>query len=87
MLHAGNSKQAVVDLLNVQGKFNLADTIRLYDKPEFPVAGKDLIAKGMKPGIEIGKILDKLKLKWKQSGYKLSKDDLLRQIGKRSMQK
>ena len=33
------------------------------------------------------KILDKLKLKWKQSGYKLSKDDLLRQIGKRSMQK
>ncbi len=87
LLHAGNSKQAVVDLLNVQGKFNLADTIRLYDKPEFPVAGKDLIAKGMKPGIEIGKILDKLKLKWKQSGYKLSKDDLLRQIGKRSMQK
>ena len=87
LLHAGNSKQAVVDLSNVQGKFNLADTIRLYDKPEFPVAGKDLIAKGMKPGIEIGKILDKLKLKWKQSGYKLSKDDLLRQIGKRSMQK
>jgi len=87
LLHAGNSKQAVMDLLNVQGKFNLADTIRLYDKPEFPVAGKDLIAQGMKPGIEIGKILDKLKLKWKQSGYKLSKDDLLRQIGKRSMQK
>ena len=87
LLHAGNSKQSVMDLLNVQGKFNLADTIRLYDKPEFPVAGKDLIAQGMKPGIEIGKILDKLKLKWKQSGYKLSKDDLLRQIGKRSMQK
>ena len=87
LLHAGNSKQAVMDLLNVQGKFNLADTIRLYDKPEFPVAGKDLIAQGLKPGLEIGKILDKLKLKWKQSGYKLSKDDLLRQIGKRSMQK
>ena len=87
LLHAGNSKQAVIDLLNVQSKFNLADTIRLYDKPEFPVAGKDLIAQGMKPGIEIGKLLDKLKLKWKQSGYKLSKDDLLKQIGKRSMQK
>ena len=87
LLHAGNSKQAVIDLLNVQSKFNLADTIRLYDKPEFPVAGKDLIAQGMKPGIEIGKLLDKLKLKWKQSGYKLTKDDLLKQIGKRSMQK
>ena len=87
LLHAGNSKQAVIDLLNVQSKFNLADTIRLYDKPEFPVAGKDLIAQGMKPGIEIGKLLDKLKLKWKQSGYKLTKDDLLKHIGKRSMQK
>ena len=83
LLHAGNSKQAVMDLLNVQSKFNLADTIRLYDKPEFPVAGKDLIAQGMKPGIEIGKALDKLKLKWKKSGYKLSKDALLN----RSMQK
>ena len=42
---------------------------------EFPVTGNDLIAKGMKPLIELGKALDALKDKWKQSGYKMNKDD------------
>ncbi|MBB13267.1 MAG: poly(A) polymerase [Flavobacteriaceae bacterium] len=82
-LHSGYSKQTVLDLLNIQNKSSLGDVIKQYEKPEFPITGKDLIAKGMEPGIELGRTLDDLKLKWKQSGYKLSKDDLLN----RSMQK
>ena len=45
---------------------------------QFPVQGRDLIAKGMKPGVDVGRQLAQLRDKWKASGYKLSKDQLLR---------
>jgi tRNA nucleotidyltransferase (CCA-adding enzyme) len=80
LLHDGVSKDALLHLLNIQSKFNLADVIRTYKQPDFPVTGKDLIAKGMKPGIEIGKTLDALKNKWKSSKYKLTKQDLIKNI-------
>ena len=80
LLHDGVSKDALLHLLNIQSKFNLADVIRTYEQPDFPVTGKDLISKGMKPGIEIGKTLDALKNKWKSSKYKLTKQDLLKNI-------
>lgn len=80
LLHDGVSKDALLHLLNIQSKFNLADVIRSYEQPDFPVTGKDLIAKGMKPGIEIGKTLDALKNKWKSSKYQLTKQDLIKNI-------
>ena len=77
LLHNGYQKQTVLDLLNIQNKSSLADVVRQYEKPEFPVTGKDLLARGMKSGVELGQTLEKLKQKWKDSRYKLSKDDLL----------
>jgi len=56
----------------------LDDVIRNYEAPQFPVQGRDLIAKGMKPGVDVGRQLAQLRDKWKASGYKLSKDQLLR---------
>jgi tRNA nucleotidyltransferase/poly(A) polymerase len=77
-IHDGYSKKMVLDLINLQGKKALDDVVRNYEAPEFPVQGRDLIAKGMKPGVDVGRQLAQLRDKWKASGYKLSKDQLLR---------
>ena len=78
LIHDGYSKEMVLHLINLQGKKALDDVIRNYDAPIFPVQGKDLLAKGMKPGVEVGNTLAQLKDKWKASGYKLSRDELLK---------
>jgi poly(A) polymerase len=49
-------------------------------KPDMPVSGKDLIAKGMKPGPEIGDLLARLENAWVESGFTLSREDLLARI-------
>ena len=77
-IHDGYSKKMVLDLINLQGKKALDDVIRNNEAPQFPVQGRDLIAKGMKPGVDVGRQLAQLRDKWKASGYKLSKDQLLR---------
>jgi len=45
--------------------------------PIFKVSGKDLLNLGMKPGKNLGKILQKLKLKWLESNCTLTKKELL----------
>ena len=77
-IHDGYSKKMVLDLINLQGKKALDDVVRNYEAPQFPVQGRDLIAKGMKPGVDVGRQLAQLRDKWKARGYKLSKDQLLR---------
>ena len=64
--------QALATLQNVN--------LKPINVPDFPVAGKDLIATGMKPGPEIGQTLAKLKQAWKDQKFTPSKDDLLKQL-------
>jgi len=82
MLAQGTPKEYVLALLSVQQQPALVDIIRSYKQPEFPVTGKDLLAKGLKPGPEIGKVLNSLKDKWTKSRFKLSKDELLHHLAK-----
>jgi poly(A) polymerase len=49
-------------------------------KPDMPVSGKDLIAKGITPGPEIGDLLARLENAWVESGFTLSREDLLARI-------
>jgi poly(A) polymerase len=49
-------------------------------KPDMPVSGKDLIASGVEPGPEIGDLLARLEHVWVESGFTLSREDLLAQI-------
>ena len=48
-----------------------------WQRPEFPLQGKDLIAKGMVAGPEIGERLKRLEEAWVESGFELGKDELL----------
>jgi len=77
LLVDGANPEWTANLLRMQGQDSLALKARSFKSPEFPLTGKDLIDNGMKPGPDMGKTLAKLKVKWKQSGYKLSKEELL----------
>ena len=48
--------------------------------PIFEITGDDLISMGFKPGIQMGELLRKCEFEWINSGFKLSKNELLQQI-------
>jgi|TARA_R100000084_G_scaffold22315_3_gene7830 tRNA nucleotidyltransferase/poly(A) polymerase len=76
LISDGVDKNMLTKLAMLQGKTDLDLLIKRFD-PKFPVSGDDLIAKGMKPGPELGKTLADLRNKWKQSDFKATKKDLL----------
>lgn len=49
-----------------------------FKPPTFPITAKDLMAKGMKEGKELGDALSTLELRWEESDYMLTKEALLR---------
>jgi len=51
-----------------------------WERPSFPVAGKDLKAAGLMPGPLIGKTMDRLEADWVKSGFTLTREDLLQTI-------
>lgn len=54
------------------------DTINMVNIPKFDIGGKDLIELGLKPGPEFSSILNDLKKKWIDSGFLLTKKELLK---------
>jgi len=77
MLADGIDKEKVSALAELQGQKKMADHAMVTSIPDFPVTGADLIAKGMKPGPEMGKQLNTLKQQWKQSNFTATKEQLL----------
>ena len=75
MIADGINKDLISALATLQGKDVNIDA----EVPNFPVTGADLIATGMKPGPEIGAKLGQLKQEWKQSNFKATKDELLKE--------
>mgnify|MGYP001217868410 FL=1 len=70
----------VYALAKMQDKDTIANHIKNWEVPEFPVAGKDLISVGVKPGPNMGALLTKLRDEWKTKNYKPSKEDLLKDL-------
>jgi len=68
----------ILKLAEYLGKKNIIKKLTNQIKPKFPVNGQDLINVGIKPGPKLGNILDILLNHWRDTGYKLSKDDLLK---------
>ena len=83
MIADGVDKELISALATLQGKEVNIDT----EVPNFPITGADLIAKGMKPGPEIGAKLGQLKQKWKDSNFKSTKDELLKENSDLSTQR
>jgi tRNA nucleotidyltransferase/poly(A) polymerase len=49
----------------------------VWERPIFPVGGKDLVAGGLEPGPAVGKRLKALEQRWIESGFTLTRDELL----------
>ena len=72
----------VFELASLQRKQSIATAMQSFQKPIFPVSGNDLQVAGVKPGIGMGKVIKDLRDIWKQSRFKLSKDELLAHLPK-----
>jgi len=66
-------------VLHYQGKSKLANSLKRWKAPEFPVTGKDLLATGMTSGKEMGAALAAMRKRWEDSDFTLSKDQLIQQ--------
>jgi len=60
---------------------DLLGRLRHAPRPVFPLKGADLIATGQAPGPALGDLLKRLETSWRDSGFSLSKDDLMRLAG------
>jgi tRNA nucleotidyltransferase/poly(A) polymerase len=58
-----------------------ADHLAAWTMPVFPVRGSDLIAAGVRPGPEMGRLLARLRTAWADKNYQLNRDDLLALVG------
>ena len=52
-----------------------------WTPPSFVLSGQDLMARGLKPGPQIGAALRELEAKWIASDFTLSREELLRSLG------
>jgi len=77
MIANGFDKQWLLSVAIFQGKKDIAEHIKQFEKPIFPVSGKDLIAAGVKPGPEMGYILEMLRHDWLLSRFTKSKEELM----------
>ena len=62
----------------VSGRWmSLAKLAQDWTLPEFPLSGKDMQAAGVKPGPQMGKMLEALKALWVRSGFTADREKLL----------
>lgn len=57
----------------------LGEALR-FSPPAFPLSGKDLNEAGIAPGPEMGRLLERLKREWVESGFVLKREVLLARI-------
>ncbi len=72
------AKEYLFEYFNLKKDRKSANMILDWEMPIFPITGRDLIGMGMKPGPEMGKALADMKAKWQDSGFELTRDDLLK---------
>jgi len=64
-------------LIEAAGYQRLLDIAGRWEKPLFPVRGKDLLERGFKSGEALGAELSRLEEMWMASGFSLSREELL----------
>ena len=73
--------ESVLELFQYCDRLEYCASLKEWVVPVLPVNGMDLKAAGVKPGREMGILLKELKEKWVDSGYRLSKEDLMLSLG------
>lgn len=70
-------KEWLSEMFLMHGNVSYSEAILAFDVPKFPVSGKDLLDAGMKAGPAMGEALRDMQHKWADSGFTLTKTDLL----------
>jgi poly(A) polymerase len=68
-------------LLDGAGHAELYEAAKNWRRPIFPVTGDDLRARGIVPGPELGRLLEKLESSWVAADFGTSKEKLLVELG------
>lgn len=70
---------AALPVSAADAQWNAAATLAAnWTRPKLPVSGADLVALGWKPGAALGKMLNALEDRWVTSGFKQSREDLIK---------
>lgn len=83
---SSNTVLAAFILQSIKDELSLLEFKKLYDlfkvtsRPVLPISGKDLLLMGIPEGEKLGKLLKSLEKKWIQSGFSLTRKDLLKGI-------
>ncbi|KAM4721832.1 CCA tRNA nucleotidyltransferase 1, mitochondrial [Rhinophrynus dorsalis] len=77
-----DAQKKVCELLKYQGEEQLLQQMETWTLPRFPVSGHDLRRMGISSGKDIGRILQELRERWKESGYQSGKEELLNSVHK-----
>jgi len=77
----GTVKYWLIEGLRLHGKASDAETLASWVVPVFPVLGVDLVERGLPAGPGIGERLQALQTLWIDSGYRLTRTQLLAQLG------
>ncbi|XP_042308064.1 CCA tRNA nucleotidyltransferase 1, mitochondrial [Sceloporus undulatus] len=72
----------ICELLKYQGEEDLLHEMQQWSVPTFPVSGHDIRKIGISSGKEIGVLLQELRDRWKRSGYRMDKEELLSYVKK-----
>ena len=80
MIIKGASQDHLLAWANMHGKNDVYDAVHGFEQPEFPINGKDLLARGYVAGPNLGKMINDLKDEWMKSNYKLNKEQLLSKV-------
>jgi tRNA nucleotidyltransferase (CCA-adding enzyme) len=73
-------KEHVFALVESRGRADLLQKLKTWTPPEFPINGSDLMAAGFQSGPKMGLMLAQLRDAWEQSGFKLTRDELLKDV-------
>jgi len=70
----------VFALAESRGRKDLVQKLKSWTPPEFPVNGSDLMKAGVKQGPEMGRMLAQLRNAWEESGFKLTRNELIKKL-------
>ena len=73
----------VKEVMKYRGEYDLLNEWDKWDPPIFPVGGKHLVDAGLDSPCQrrmMSRILDKLKIQWKESNFTLTREQLMTQL-------
>jgi len=70
-------KDKICELLKYRNCRDILTEFNNWIPPKFPVNGIQLLERGVPKGPALARTLDALRLKWKESGYTLTQEQLL----------